>query len=66
MKNILEECIEKIQKNHRSIRRYTMVFVVLAILVFAGVNWKLHQQGISMTADYQCGMEEHHHTEACY
>ena len=66
MKNILEECIEKIQKNHRSIRRYTMVFVVLALLVFAGVNWKLHQQGISMTADYQCGMEEHHHTEACY
>ena len=30
------------------------------------VNWQLHGVGISMTADYHCGYEEHQHTAACY
>ena len=30
------------------------------------VNWQLHGVGISMTAQYQCGEEEHTHTADCY
>lgn len=43
-----------------------MVVAVLAIIVFVGVNWRLHDKGISMTSDYQCGLKEHKHTEECY
>ncbi len=39
---------------------------VLALVVFVGVNWRLHDKGISMTSDYQCGLKEHKHTADCY
>ena len=43
-----------------------MIVAVLALVVFVGVNWRLHDKGISMTSDYQCGLKEHKHTEECY
>lgn len=43
-----------------------MIVAVLALIVFVGVNWRLHDKGISMTSDYQCGLKEHKHTEECY
>ena len=43
-----------------------MIVAVLALVVFVGVNWRLHDKGISMTSDYQCGLKEHKHTADCY
>ena len=42
------------------------MMLVLALLTTLFVNWQLHGVGISMTADYHCGYEEHQHTAACY
>lgn len=66
MKNIVNDYVEKFQKHHKNYKKYMMVFAVLAVVTVIGVNWQLHQTGISMTADYQCGLEEHTHTEDCY
>ena len=66
MKNIVNDYVEKFQKHHKNYKKYMMVFAVLAMVTVIGVNWQLHQTGISMTADYQCGLEEHTHTEDCY
>ena len=51
MKNTLNEYIKKFQKKHRNYRRYTVMFLMLAVITVFGVNWGLHQTGISMTAD---------------
>ena len=66
MKNILSEYIDKFQKHHKDYRRYIVILILLAFATFVVVNWQLHQTGISMTADYQCGYKEHTHTDACY
>ena len=66
MKNTLNEYIKKFQEKHRNYRRYAIVFSVLAIITVLGVNWGLHQTGVSMTGNYICGYEEHQHTDACY
>ena len=47
-------------------RRYTAFVLALAIITTLFVNWQLHGVGISMTAQYQCGEEEHTHTADCY
>ena len=47
-------------------RPYVAMMLVLALLTTLFVNWQLHGVGISMTADYHCGYEEHQHTAACY
>lgn len=49
MKNTLDKYIEKIQRNHRNYRRYGVILMLLAVITIVGVNWGLHQQGISMT-----------------
>lgn len=66
MKNILDRYVSRYGKKHRDFRRYAVVVAVLALVVFVGVNWRLHDKGISMTSDYQCGLKEHKHTEKCY
>lgn len=66
MKNILDRYVNRYGRKHKDFRRYAMVVAVLAIIVFVGVNWRLHDKGISMTSDYQCGLKEHKHTEECY
>lgn len=43
--------------------------LVLAMLTSMSVSWRLHQDGIALTADdarYYCGKEEHKHTDDCY
>lgn len=43
--------------------------LVLAMLTAMSVSWRLHQDGIALTADdtrYYCGKEEHKHTDDCY
>lgn len=66
MKDTLNEYIEKIQRKHHRYRQYIAVVLVLAVVTVFGVNWELHQKGISMTGDYVCGYEEHQHTDDCY
>lgn len=66
MKNILGRYVNRYEKKHKDFRRYAAVVAVLALIVFIGVNWRLHDKGISMTSDYQCGLKEHKHTDKCY
>lgn len=66
MKNILGRYVNRYEKKHKDFRRYAVVVAVLALIVFVGVNWRLHDKGISMTSDYQCGLKEHKHTDKCY
>ncbi len=65
MKSTLYEYIVKVQEKHRRYRRYISVLVILAIATIIGVNRWLRQDGISMTADYQCESKEHRHTIEC-
>ena len=66
MRNVLGRYVNRFEKKHRDFRRYAVVVAVLALIVFVGVNWRLHDKGISMTSDYQCGLKEHEHTDECY
>ena len=66
MKSILDRYVNRYGRKHNDFRRYATIVAVLAFIVFVGVNWRLHDKGISMTSDYQCGLKEHKHTEKCY
>ena len=66
MKSILDRYVNRYGRKHKDFRRYATIVAVLAFIVFVGVNWRLHDKGISMTSDYQCGLKEHKHTEKCY
>lgn len=66
MRNVLGRYVNRFEKKHRDFRRYAVVVAVMALIVFVGVNWRLHDKGISMTSDYQCGLKEHKHTADCY
>ena len=66
MKDIINGLIERFRRQHVQARRYVAMMLVLALLTTLFVNWQLHGVGISMTADYHCGYEEHQHTAACY
>ena len=66
MKDIITNLTEQFRQRHREARRYVAMLLVLALVTTMFVNWQLHGVGISMTADYHCGYEEHQHTEACY
>ena len=65
MKDIINGLIERFRRQHVQARRYVALMLVLALLTTLFVNWQLHGVGISMTADYHCGYEEHQHTAAC-
>ena len=66
MKDIINGLTERFRRQHVQARRYVALMLVLALLTTLFVNWQLHGVGISMTADYHCGYEEHQHTAACY
>ena len=66
MKDIINGLTERFRRRHVQARRYVAMMLVLALLTTLFVNWQLHGVGISMTADYHCGYEEHQHTAACY
>ena len=66
MKDIINGLIERFRRQHVQARRYVAMMLVLALFTTLFVNWQLHGVGISMTADYHCGYEEHQHTAACY
>lgn len=66
MNDILKMYVERFRENRHTLRRYTAFVLALAMITTLFVNWQLHGVGISMTAQYQCGEEEHTHTADCY
>lgn len=66
MNDILKTYMERFRENQHTLRRYTAFVLALAMITTLFVNWQLHGVGISMTAQYQCGEEEHTHTADCY
>ena len=66
MNDILRTYMERFRENRHTLRRYTAFVLALAMITTLFVNWQLHGVGISMTAQYQCGEEEHTHTADCY
>ena len=66
MNDILKTYVERFRENRHALRRYTAFVLALAMITTLFVNWQLHGVGISMTAQYQCGEEEHTHTADCY
>ena len=66
MNDILKTYMERFREIRHTLRRYTAFVLALAMITTLFVNWQLHGVGISMTAQYQCGEEEHTHTADCY
>lgn len=66
MNDILKTYMERFREDRHTLRRYTAFVLALAMITTLFVNWQLHGVGISMTAQYQCGEEEHAHTADCY
>ena len=66
MNDILKTYMERFREDRHALRRYTAFVLALAMITTQFVNWLLHGVGISMTAQYQCGEEEHTHTADCY
>lgn len=66
MGDITREKLNEFRKDHRRGRRFTALFLATSLMVSAAVGYGLRQTGISATADYFCGQEEHAHSEACY
>ena len=66
MNDILRTYMERFREDRHTLRRYTAFVLALAMITTLFVNWQLHGVGISMTAQYQCGEEEHTHTADCY
>lgn len=66
MNDILKTYMERFREDRHALRRYTAFVLALAMITTLFVNWQLHGVGISMTAQYQCGEEEHAHTADCY
>lgn len=66
MNDILKTYMERFRENRHTLRRYTAFVLALAMITTLFVNWQLHGVGISMTAQYQCGEEEHAHIADCY
>lgn len=58
--------MERFRENRHTLRRYTAFVLALAMITTLFVNWQLHGVGISMTAQYQCGEEEHAHGDDCF
>ena len=51
MKDKLNQTIEGILHERQTRRRYAAILLVLALITVLGVNWSLHQKGLSLTAD---------------
>ena len=66
MGDITREKLNEFRANHRQGRRFTALFLAASLMVSAAVGYGLRQTGVSATADYFCGQEEHTHSEACY
>lgn len=66
MSKDIKEYEKKYRKLHRTNRLKFFVVFVLAICTAITVGVSLRQTGIAETADVQCGLEEHTHSDECY
>ncbi|WP_303819978.1 carbohydrate binding domain-containing protein [Ruminococcus flavefaciens] len=66
MKNYNDGFYELIHKNSLKRRRMISLLLVLSMFVSSGVLWGLHDTGITMVNEEQCGVPEHTHTDECY
>lgn len=66
MQNIVTTYVQRFLRDRSRRKRFASVFLLMAILVAAGVSWQLKLTGITMTDNVLCGMEEHEHTEECW
>ncbi|MCD8022044.1 MAG: CHAP domain-containing protein [Lachnospiraceae bacterium] len=66
MERVIKKYLEKFNKEHKRNRRLGGIFLVLALLVTAGISWQLRFTGIALTNATYCGLEEHTHTDECY
>lgn len=66
MNHNIKDYEKKYEKKHRNHRIRFLIVFMLAVCTSITVGLSLKQTGISMTADYQCGKEEHVHTDDCY
>lgn len=64
--DITREKLNEFRASHRKGRRLTALFLAASLMVSTAVGYGLRQTGISATANYFCGQEEHTHTEDCY
>ena len=65
MGDITREKLNEFRKDHRRGRRFTALFLAASLMVSAAVGYGLRQTGISATADYFCGQQEHASLWAC-
>ena len=66
MNDIVKSYQERFRRSRHTFRRYAAFLLALAMITTLFVNWQLHGVGISMTAEYLCGEQEHTHTADCY
>lgn len=65
MKDGIKLYLSELKRNKTRRRKLLGVFCVLAIMVAAGVFWRLRIIGITKTAEPTCGIPEHIHSEEC-
>ncbi len=58
--------LQRLIRTKQQRKKLTSILLVLSMMVSAGVVWSLRGEGISMTGQPQCGIEEHVHDESCY
>lgn len=66
MQDIIKRYIERYKKERRFRRWSNSVFLVMALVVVAGVFWQMKMPGLSMSGENICGREEHQHSSECY
>lgn len=65
MKDSIKLYLSELKRNKTQHRKLLGVFCVLAVMVAAGVFWRLRIIGITKTAEPTCGIPEHIHSEEC-
>ncbi len=65
MKDGIKLYLSELKRNKTRRRKALGIFCVLAIMVAAGVFWRLRIIGITKTAEPTCAIPEHVHSEEC-
>ncbi|MCD7866597.1 MAG: hypothetical protein LUG54_11470 [Clostridiales bacterium] len=66
MQNLVKKYVEKFVHEKAARRKAACVTLALALAVTAGVYWQFKLTGAALANDYNCGREEHTHTDECY
>lgn len=66
MQKLLKDYLDEWNRKQKQRRKAVIAIVLAAIMLVSGVIWNLAQNGITMTEEPKCRIEEHQHSEACY